>query len=1450
MKNNRLLLVVFIICGLFVFLGCGGGSSDEGYFPESDIYVTNGRLENDGSFTAETQSGVKVSAGEGTFDNKVEITLKDSPVVNFENNSLLCSGRLIDISGVKKSDNPVIAPTKINSLDKTMTVVIPNPFFKLNNSDEVKSFFVGFRKDETENWRYSIISTNNSQSNPQVITDVRASINSSEFYIRTQNLGQFAIFADLTKSSSSDEKIIIRKMVADAMSATAQEPKTGEIWMEDNLYKENMKVVVAVEGNNFGMLRAADYLVELTYSNNNFEKDTSLAGKNDYYATPAQTSASNNKYVHSVIINDVSGTANEVSFVLNTLGKNSDEFPMSFSVTLRNRLDSFNILPFEYSCIVSVVKSDTPSPSPVPTPVFAPVNVKVSAEKIAYGESMTISWEAGDNAAATTYDVALASDSLEFVMASGLTKTNWTSPAGDEALATGSYYAVVKAKNSIGWASASEKVYFTVVEPLIDSVVIKEMPKVYALKDNVTVVWSEVKDPLGNEITYNLKLTSTEGYKADFSENTASHTFEALDEGNYSLEVTATNGTLESLPAKAEFQIVNSDLAVPKFNDIPEYFKYDDEVKITWEPVTSPVGKVFYDVWFWKDGQTCPQEANAQVFEPEYYPVNLDFGTYYITVAANDGQQPGPSSEIASFAVIIPASASIHVSDESVCNGGFYTQKPVFVIAVTPDTCDEAKLEEAIIVTDNTSSTEIKNLDKIWNDGVLTVGFNQNLEAKHEYTVSMTGLKDRYDCYEVADFTPISFTVAPYSGQGTSENPFVVDIALNPTEPVEDGKLLLIGSVTADLSEISNEFTGISINSGIALSSSAGVESGECHISGSNVIVGVANDAIWPSDSKITFNLIFNGTCNGNIIYFKSSDCILSTESGKNFNLGSGSTTDPYLVYAPGQLDAVRNHLEGNFLQVKDIDLKDYDSEGNDKGKGWLPIGTLENSFIGFYDGNNKKISNLKISGGFYELYGLFGCLGSIEAFLDGEAPKKSVSNLTISEPQIETSNFNHLGCGSLAGLAASAIINNCISENAAVRSYSQKNNLSDWSIDANLGFGILIGSAGGCSISSCKASGVAFGMGNGGILIGASNWCEVAKCQASGKMEASANIGGLIGVAFDNSFVNSCEVSEVSIANGECCGALVGFVYEYSTVSSCKASEVSIANGEYCGALVGAADDYSTVHSCEVSEVSIANGKLCGGLIGIVQGDSNVSSCEVSDTEIVNATYCGGLFEECYESEISDCSVNNVKLAGKFECGGLIDYCANATVYNCKVKKLGIECLADEPNPGNRAGGLVAYCEGSEFGCCSVELDYLYGNCCLGGLAGFNSGVIRNCYVKIEKGKAIGDENAFYSAGIVGYNEGEIYNCYTTCKVFSFDYLGQLAGYSVGYVSSCFSTAYENDYEIPLIGYEDDYSGSDTNYALPNGYDGSLEWYDTWNSSCWNLSVVDSEGVCLPELK
>ena len=66
-------------------------------------------------------------------------------------------------------------------------------------------------------------------------------------------------------------------------------------------------------------------------------------------------------------------------------------------------------------------------------------------------------------------------------------------------------------------------------------------------------------------------------------------------------------------------------------------------------------------------------------------------------------------------------------------------------------------------------------------------------------------------------------------------------------------------------------------------------------------------------------------------------------------------------------MDNVRNNLNGNYLQVCDIDLAGYNFE---------PIGDINNPFTGNYNGQIYKISNLKITNlqnGQYA--GLFGVI-------------------------------------------------------------------------------------------------------------------------------------------------------------------------------------------------------------------------------------------------------------------------------------------------------------------------------------------------------------------------------------------------------------------------------------------------------------------------------------------
>lgn len=125
-----------------------------------------------------------------------------------------------------------------------------------------------------------------------------------------------------------------------------------------------------------------------------------------------------------------------------------------------------------------------------------------------------------------------------------------------------------------------------------------------------------------------------------------------------------------------------------------------------------------------------------------------------------------------------------------------------------------------------------------------------------------------------------------------------------------------------------------------------------------------------------------------------------------SFSKGSGTESDPFLVSSAAQLELVREHSEAYFMQVADIDLQ---------GKEFVPIGNLDQKFLGVYDGNGHTISNFKITSAVTEDAGLFG-------YLQG-----TVKNLAINGAEISIrSKDTDLYVGSIAGRTdyKSAIIN------------------------------------------------------------------------------------------------------------------------------------------------------------------------------------------------------------------------------------------------------------------------------------------------------------------------------------------------------------------------------------------------------------------------------------------
>ena len=111
-----------------------------------------------------------------------------------------------------------------------------------------------------------------------------------------------------------------------------------------------------------------------------------------------------------------------------------------------------------------------------------------------------------------------------------------------------------------------------------------------------------------------------------------------------------------------------------------------------------------------------------------------------------------------------------------------------------------------------------------------------------------------------------------------------------------------------------------------------------------------------------------------------------STVANAQFSGGNGTENNPFIITTATELVQLATYVNvGNeafnschYKLDNDIDLSDYQG-----GEGWTPIGIYSDdyydtkSFKGSFDGNNKKITGLKINTTSLRYAGLFGCIES-----------------------------------------------------------------------------------------------------------------------------------------------------------------------------------------------------------------------------------------------------------------------------------------------------------------------------------------------------------------------------------------------------------------------------------------------------------------------------------------
>ena len=350
---------------------------------------------------------------------------------------------------------------------------------------------------------------------------------------------------------------------------------------------------------------------------------------------------------------------------------------------------------------------------------------------------------------------------------------------------------------------------------------------------------------------------------------------------------------------------------------------------------------------------------------------------------------------------------------------------------------------------------------------------------------------------------------------------------------------------------------------------------------------------------------------------------------------GSGSSEDPYTISdAEGLAKLATNVNNGNsyqgiyFTLTADIDLSAYDN--------WMPIGNNDNGYVfaGNFNGNGKKISNLKINRG-VEYTGLFGRTNG-----------SKIENLSIISGSINGGDYT----GGVVGHQNSGEINNC-------------SNIAN--INAASSIGGIVGYVASGSINNCFNISNITGNSNIGGVVGQLSAANINNCYNIGSITARStsteSTGGIVGWGHSVSQINSCYNTGRIIGYKQT-GGIVGLSRDIGINASFNIG-VIYGNVMDIGGIVG--EIYGgTINSC-FNSGSVSGQQNVGGVAGVSANSVSINN-SYNTGSVTGQYFTGGLvgsnrstLSRCYNagSVYSATSNGAGGLAGCNDTGGTVEY-------------------------------------------------------------------------------------------------------------------------------------------------------------------------------------------------
>ena len=309
-------------------------------------------------------------------------------------------------------------------------------------------------------------------------------------------------------------------------------------------------------------------------------------------------------------------------------------------------------------------------------------------------------------------------------------------------------------------------------------------------------------------------------------------------------------------------------------------------------------------------------------------------------------------------------------------------------------------------------------------------------------------------------------------------------------------------------------------------------------------------------------------------------------------------------------------YMQASYLQTADIDLSAHY---------WVSIGNSEDApFMGKYDGNNFKISNIVIgelppdtrNGGFFGLFGMMMSQGANTA----ELKNIIIENFVVGD--YLQMNDDGSGTGALVGAGMDVSIDNC--------HVMGQISIADLGADTTFVGGLagaVMGSVSNCSARGGKLSGDMVGgiagMGSDIKFTNCVNYCDVSAPMNEDQYMA----GGIAGASIDGyvSFERCYNYGDVS-------GGLAGGIFgDAGYVSMTEAYNFGNVEGyAVAGGLLATSYLADLNYVYNMGNVSAMFG--AGGIIGRLQGGSysNYSGISIKNAfnsgNVSSAIACGGL--------------------------------------------------------------------------------------------------------------------------------------------------------------------------------------------------------------------------------